>query len=428
MTISFNNSPLDVSVVTTALNTQSADQAYKQMGFLEKIIDYFRGNIKYKEIDFLIRKVANTDSVAIQGKTADTESLVQFQKLSSLAKDEHQDKFSIDFMVDEENGTWGYALKIEQTVIRRANDLPIAGNMDFFAYEAAYQDQEVVNYIADVLQQEGERDVPGKMARLRESLAQINNEYVNLHSGFNISDTNRAEKIKAMTHYLPDGIQSLHPILDINEQNSYQFTIGEKIFYAAESISVEDESALLSLWAAKIEVDMKNDLYEFGSEHTRENMLDVIQEMADLPAEQEAIRQILYEPGYSSDNFRGVTFIENGERMIAEFENNKTVVFAGPNRVSTNKEWRGEVLKTRLQMTSYANLHEFITSAYMTEDDNYFVSILTHSVQENLSQAPPEIVESLKQQIATLEVGNTSLSTVFNIPIEIPNFMISEYI
>ena len=421
MAISFNDNHLHASVVATAIHTQSVDKAYAQMGFLEKIIDYFRGDVKYSMIKALINEVANAEPRASQDETVHTKNLVQFEKLSSLAKDEHRNKFSIELSVDEEKKTWGYALKIEQMVIRQAEDIPLMDNMDFLAYEAAYQDQEMVNYFADILYKSGDKESIGKVAHLRESLAQVNNEYVNLHSGFDVSDSNRAEKFKLIANHLPAGIQELRATIDI-DKNSYHLRLGDRIFYAAAP-SAEYQAALPSLWAAKIQLDIKNDLYDFRTHLAKENMLSVVQEMADLPEEQEAIRNALMDPLYSKDNLLTITVKEDGQRMIAQFKGNKELVFAGPSRPSTNKELRGNVLIDRLQTTSYANLYELITSVHLTADDSLFFSLVRASIENNLLHARPMLNEeemaSLTQQIALIEVGNTSVATLLDIAVEV---------
>jgi hypothetical protein len=424
ISFTFNDHHLKPSVVATAITTGFADDAYKQMGFFEKIIDYFRGDVKFKAIETLITEITNAKLVRLAETGSDAEKLTKFEKLSSLAKDEHRDKFSIDFSIDKDTPTWGYALKIEQTILYQASGMPIDGNMDLLAYEAAYQDQEMVNYFTKVLQSKGDDESVGRAMRLREALLEVNNKYASQLSGLGYSDINRAEKFKVMAYLLPVTIPELRAKLTI-EKNAYQFTLGDKVFYGAPPLpsTHEAKEALISLWAAKIHFDMKNDLYSKRESFTESNMLSRIEEMADLPEEREMIRAALKDPAYSSDNLR---IIEEGEQKVIVQFKDKELVFTGPARDSNNKELRGKFLSDLLQNTEYKNLYELITSLELTENDSLFSDIINNSIANNLLKAGNDglnekEIESIKQQIALIKVGKTSVATLLDIKIEAPS-------
>jgi hypothetical protein len=434
MAISFKEyHHLDTSVVVTAITTQSVDKAYQQMGFFEKIIDYFRGDVKFKAIETLVNEIKNVEPIGLAQKDSHAEKLTKFEKLSSLAKDEHRDKFSIDFSIDEDTHTWGYALKIEQTILYQASGMFITDNMDFLAYEAAYQDQEMINYFTKVLQSKGDDESVGRAVDLRKALLEVNNSYVNQLSGLDYSDINRAEKFKVMADLLPVTIPELRAELTIKKnvyrENTYEFTLGGKVFYGAPPLpnTHEAKEALISLWAAKIHFDMKNALYEANTKErfSESNMLNKVEEMADLPEEREIIRAALKDPAYSSDNFVGITTEEDEQKMSANFKENKKLVFAGPARDSSNKELRGEMLRDLLQTTRYDNLYELITSLYLTENDSDFYRVIDSSIETNLLEARKSLeereMESLNQQIAPIEVGNTSIAMLLNIAIDVPS-------
>jgi hypothetical protein len=220
-----------------------------------------------------------------------------------------------------------------------------------------------------------------------------------------------------MADILPVTIPELRAKLTIKKnvyrENTYEFTLGGKVFYGAPPLpnTHEAKEALISLWAAKIHFDMNNALYEANTKErfSESNMLNKVEEMADLPEEREIIRAALKDPAYSSDNLRS---IEEGEQKITvRYKGGEQLVFAGPARTSNNRELRGGRLNDLLQAADYDNLQELITSLYIIEN-NWL------EARKSLND---DEMRSLEQQIAPIEVRKTSVATLLDIAIDVPS-------
>lgn len=113
----------DMSLVSTSridhINNSTTEAEAVNMGFLDKIIDFFRekifGNSKEETIRTLynlIHDIRNSDS--------SSEAFDKFSDLRSKALPEQREKFNADIF-KQENGEWGFSLSIDGNQILSSN-------------------------------------------------------------------------------------------------------------------------------------------------------------------------------------------------------------------------------------------------------------------------------------------------------------------
>ena len=94
------------------LNASTLNEA-QRMGFFDKLVDRFRGNVKQQTIRELYESI--TRPAAHESKPVDI--LTRFHRLRDLAGADEKNLFSTNFSRPDDSGAWGFSLSIDQTCI-----------------------------------------------------------------------------------------------------------------------------------------------------------------------------------------------------------------------------------------------------------------------------------------------------------------------
>ncbi|MBI9091429.1 MAG: hypothetical protein JEZ12_19635 [Desulfobacterium sp.] len=145
---------------------------------------------------------------------------------------------------------------------------------------------------------------------------------------------------------------------------------------------------------------------------------DCTQDMVDAAPDREVLKGKLNNPDFSSEKFTGIEdHPSDPSKFITKFGENK-LEFS--NRSSSNGEFRSDNLKQKLGESKYENLAEMIGQSHMTKDDsllcyatNLAVNMLHGDINsENMS---PKDRVALRQEIATVPVGDTTVGEVMDL-------------
>lgn len=396
--------------------TSPVDEKHK-MKVVDKIVS-LSGNKQIRStVENLVDKMLKSEEP--------TEQLSRFKALlDNFIPLKEQAKFSVVITVDKEKGTWDYHFVIDEMFVRN-NEEPQAfvSNDDVFLdfFKMAYpQDNQLLDELQIVLFNLFKKNLD--LAELAFSMTVIDQS----SSNPNTPDSTMAEKLAFIAEQYPD----VHFVLEIEKGKSYKISIEfmseegnpqyRQILTIPFSPSVNDEDplAFAKLWAVKIKMNTDFELYQDRNGLTIETLIEGnIECMADDETEQAAIRLVLNNPAYNSDNFVGIKKHSDSNRMIAVFKEGRELVFS--NRTSTSNELRGARLTKYLQGTTYKSLYDIVSVGFKTEQDALFVTATGPSkhdfLDKPLEKFSQKDQEQIKQQLAVLPVGNTTFGKLWRI-------------
>lgn len=150
---------------------------------------------------------------------------------------------------------------------------------------------------------------------------------------------------------------------------------------------------------------------QFMQHHSLQNFTEACTQcMSDDPSTRQFLTENLNNPAFGRNQFTGVEdHPGNPGIFIAKF-GDQQIEFS--NRVSSNLELRGEILKHELSEGNFQNLGELIGRNHLTEKDSVLTYCLTPPVLEltsRISQYPPAIRDQIISAIVNEPVGNTTV-------------------
>lgn len=118
MAISINNYAFNESRIQTILNANSLVEA-QRMGIIEYVMDFLRGGVQRAQIEALFKRIEDYSN----GSDSESERLLRFDALRSLATREHADKFRVDVAIAADQSAWSYTLSVGDRQIFSKTDI-----------------------------------------------------------------------------------------------------------------------------------------------------------------------------------------------------------------------------------------------------------------------------------------------------------------
>jgi hypothetical protein len=195
---------------------------------------------------------------------------------------------------------------------------------------------------------------------------------------------------------------------------------GEEIILTAGELSegVRPESANKQL--SNVLAKFNRDLIESneglsGTHHNPENIvLTSPQEMCDDLEGRKFLQAHINDPDFSRERFTGIEpHPMDKSKFIAKFGTNQ-MVFS--DRISSNRELRGEILKEQLANKYYQNLGDLIGQNYLTKMDSLFIVSYTppiYNLITEMSDHSPAFRDRVIESIEHVRIGNTTIGEAF---------------
>jgi hypothetical protein len=195
----FNETRLNKILHATTLNEA------QRMGFLDRITDRFRGNVKQRAIRELFESV--TRPAPHESKPVDM--LTRFRRLRDLALSDHQNQFTTNFSRPDENGAWGYSLSIDNTCIYSSPpemlDQPHTSFAEFYGVARADHMRQQSNLFAARCQEQSKEIVSGGGYIDIEKFESLRNEFKDALKAFdpNAQETDVMDDMLELAHTHP---------------------------------------------------------------------------------------------------------------------------------------------------------------------------------------------------------------------------------
>lgn len=202
---------------------------------------------------------------------------------------------------------------------------------------------------------------------------------------------------------------------DNGEQWRMLLSIGGRTIYQTDNRDIDTH--FYQVAAVKTTVTASDDLRKMASALTLEKYIEGnIQCMSDNQAVQQALRNSLADPRFSSELFTGVLPNDSeAATFVAQFGD---LQWTFSNRAETNGEFRGELLKSALYSGGYRNLGDLAAKGFMSSEDNSLRYAVTPSRYELLNCVAAHGMEDegLTRVLYQAKVGNTNLGALYGLP------------
>lgn len=167
-----------------------------------------------------------------------------------------------------------------------------------------------------------------------------------------------------------------------------------------------------------IQSEVEKALGNLGKIHTEENHIETsIQTMNDDPDKQKEIRNKLDDKKYGKENFVDSSKGKDNSVFLARFgKGDKEEFLEFSNRECSRSEFRGEILKEKLQGAAYKNLRELICEDYLTERDamlRFAFAPAKANSEEAMERLNEKQQEELKSELSNISIGKTTLGVIF---------------
>lgn len=363
---------LNTSRVETILKASSLDEA-QRMGWFDKFKDIFRGGSKAEAI----RQLYNQVTAPQLHESQPTDTLHRFDRLRSLASDEFQNQFSSAMHrgTGDKLSQWTFSLSVGDTAIYESEileDGPDNPAEDFHRAQQIYQginasiqlfrtadgsrevdtsaiSEPTIHAIRSLMGDKGEAATPAEMFGFCRNLQLVNNPYLQKL----VEEKKGAVSLLSLC--FPDQVGVAENLAQFDKARSLLTT------ELLDKVAVE---------AADKEGQIPP--------HTELSMaIGNTQDMIDDPIQREFIVQNIYNPLFSSKNFRGFEFVENSDIFKAVFQKDgeNPHVLELSNRKTGNAEFCALVLQNALSTRSYDNLFDMLRSDYMGALDSDVASV-----------------------------------------------------
>ncbi|MBW3517305.1 hypothetical protein KO537_21685 [Shewanella sp. NKUCC01_JLK] len=202
---------------------------------------------------------------------------------------------------------------------------------------------------------------------------------------------------------------------DNGEQWRMLLSIGGRTIYQTDNRDIDTH--FYQVAAVKTTITASDDLRKMASSLTLEKYIEGnIQCMSDNQVVQQALRNSLTDPRFSSEKFTGILPNDSeAATFVAQFGD---LQWTFSNRAETNGEFRGGLLKNALSSNDYKNIGDLVAKGFMSCEDNFLRYAVTPSRYELLNYVTAHGMEDegLIRVLYQAKVGNTNLGALYGLP------------